>query len=218
MYTIKQTHELAVQYRDALIAGKRDQAVDDLIKAVDNGLSVPRLYMEVLQPAQHSIGDLWQSNSISVAVEHYCTAVTQLLMAQLFPRVMGDGSAGKTLVGCCVSGDLHELGVRMVCDFFEMANWTTHFLGSSMPEADLLSFAWDNKSDLICISCTTTFNVHRVKRIIDMAKSEFGTKRPPILVGGIPFTMAPDLVSQVGADATAATAKDAVAIGTALVQ
>lgn len=216
-YSEDRVAQLATQYQEALLAGKRDQAIRLVNTALDNGLPVPSLYLGVLQPVQHRIGDLWQSNLISVAVEHYSTAVTQLVMSQIFPRIMGDGSAGKTIVGCCASGELHELGVRMVCDFFEMHNWTTHFLGSNMPEEDLIAFLDNNRPDLICISCTTTYNLHRVKRIIDATRTTFSSHCPAILVGGAPFIAAPDLVTKVKADGTAADAADAVRLGKELV-
>lgn len=208
---------LASDYQEALIAGKRDEAMRMVNSALDQGLPVQSLYLDIFQPVQHRIGELWQSNTISVAVEHYSTAVTQLIMSHVFPRIMGDGSAGRSIVGCCASGELHELGVRMVCDFFEMHDWTTHFLGSNMPEQDFVDFLETNRPDLVCISCTTTYNLHRVKRIIDAARGNLGDRCPAIMVGGAPFAVAPDLVSRIRADGTATDAAEAVRVGRSLV-
>ena len=63
-----------------------------------------------------------------MAQEHYCTAATQLIMSQLYPYIFTTGKNGRVLVGTCVSGDLHEIGVRMVSDFFEMEGWDTFYL------------------------------------------------------------------------------------------
>lgn len=210
------TTALAHEYQQMLLAGRRDSATRLVTQALDDGLSVRELYLDVFQATQHHIGDLWQSNTISVATEHYCTAATQLIMASIFPRIMGDGSAGKTVVGCCVNSELHEMGIRMVCDFFEMENWTTQFLGSGMPDPDVVEFLDRHKSHLLCISCTTSYNTRRVKTLIEAIRSEFGNSCPPIMVGGRPFTMAPDLVDAVGADAWAANAVEAVSQGQSL--
>ncbi|GAB7021757.1 cobalamin B12-binding domain-containing protein [Salidesulfovibrio brasiliensis] len=212
------TAQMAEQYQHLLLEGNRDAATRLVMEALDGGLSISRLYLEVFQHTQHRIGDLWQANRISVAMEHYCTAATQLIMASIFPRIMGDGSANRTVVGCCANTEIHELGIRMVCDFFEMENWTTQFLGSGMPNDDVVSFLDRHNADVLCISCTTTYNTRRVKELIDAVRSTFGHKAPPVMVGGRPFTMAPDLVSAVGADAWAPDALQAVKVGKDLTQ
>ena len=66
--------------------------------------------------------------------EHYCTAVAQMVMAQLFPVIFDDDRRpiGR-VVSVCVAGELHEIGARMVADLFEMADWDTVFLGADVP-------------------------------------------------------------------------------------
>jgi methanogenic corrinoid protein MtbC1 len=210
------TMKLADDYQQALLDGQRDKASALIIDALDDGLAIPSLYLDVFQLTQHRIGRLWQQNKVSVAVEHYSTAVTQLIMSNLFPRIVGDGSAGKTVVGCCVSSELHEMGMRMVCDFFEMNNWTTHFLGSGMPDADLVGFVRDKQADMVCISCTTSYNVQAVKSLVAALRDDAGIMSA-IMVGGAPFAANPDLVALVGANATAADAREAVRKGWELV-
>lgn len=207
---------VADEYQAALLAGERDRATDAIMRALDDGLDIPSLYIDVFQFTQYRIGRLWQENKVSVAVEHYSTAVTQLIMSNLFPRIVGDGSAGKTVVGCCVSSELHEMGMRMVCDFFEMNNWITHFLGSGMPDADLVGFVREQGADLVCISCTTSYNVQAVRSLVAALKED-PDFAPAVMVGGAPFAANPELVSLVGADATAPDAKAAVSTGWELV-
>ncbi len=74
-------------------------------------------------------------NQLGVAEEHYCTAATQLIMSQLYPYIFVAVERRGTAVASCVSGDLHELGARMVCDFLELDGWSTHFFGANMPGA-----------------------------------------------------------------------------------
>jgi hypothetical protein len=38
-------------------------------------------------------------------------------------------------VAACVSGELHEIGVRMLCDLLEMEGWNTIYLGANVPTA-----------------------------------------------------------------------------------
>ena len=61
-----------------------------------------------------------QTREISVAQEHFATAATQVIIAQLAHGIFGRPKAGHTLVAAGVVGDLHELGLRMLCDLFEL--------------------------------------------------------------------------------------------------
>ena len=70
-------------------------------------------------------------NLLSVAQEHYCTAATQLVMSQLYPRIFSTERRGRTLVAARVADDLHEIGLRMVADFFEMEGWDTFYVGAT---------------------------------------------------------------------------------------
>lgn len=91
------------------------------------------IYLEVLQPVQREIGNLWQTNEVSVAQEHYCTAATQLIMGRLYPYLHLAPRNGKRVVVACVGGELHEVGARMVADILEMEGWDSYYLGANTP-------------------------------------------------------------------------------------
>ncbi|WP_425342659.1 B12-binding domain-containing protein [Methanolobus bombayensis] len=47
------------------------------------------------------MGRLWQINYISVAQEHFCTAVTQKIMAKLYPYIISDTISDRNVVAAC---------------------------------------------------------------------------------------------------------------------
>ena len=202
---------LADEYLNALLRGRRDQASDLIMKEVASGRSIKELYLQVFQNAQHEIGRLWQTNQISVAQEHYCTAATQMIMSQLYPYIFASERNGKTLVATCVSGDLHEIGVRMVSDFFEMEGWDTFYLGANVPVKDFLQLLRERGADLALISATMTFHLRFVREMIAAIRSDAETKYVKIMVGGYPFNVAPDLWKEIGADGFARDAESALA-------
>lgn len=201
---------LADEYLNALLRGRRDEASRLILGAVESGRSVKELYLQVFQKAQHEIGRLWQTNQISVAQEHYCTAATQMIMSQLYPYIFASEKNGKTLVATCVSGDLHEIGVRMVSDFFEMEGWDTFYLGANTPVRDLLQALTERNADLVLISATMTFHLRHVRELIAAIRKDSKTKSVKIMVGGYPFNIAPDLWKQIGADGFAKNAESAL--------
>jgi methanogenic corrinoid protein MtbC1 len=201
---------LADEYLELLLKGRRDRASRLILDSVEAGISVKKIYLEVFQNAQHEIGRLWQTNRISVAQEHYCTAATQMIMSQLYPYIFSADRNGKTLVATCVSGDLHEIGVRMVSDFFEMAGWDTFYLGANTPVKDLLAALKERDADMVLLSATMTFHLRYVREMIEAIRRDRATENVKIMVGGYPFNIAPELWKEIGADAFARNAESAV--------
>ena len=70
----------------ALVQGQRRAALTLVTEALDNGAPLLDVYVDLLQTAQFEIGRLWETNAITVAQEHMATAITQYVMAQLYPR------------------------------------------------------------------------------------------------------------------------------------
>jgi len=201
---------LADRYLAALLAGDRTTAGRMILDAVDAGLGVDRVYLEVFQPALYEIGWRWERNEIGIAEEHFCTAATQLIMSQLYPRIFAAERRGGTFLGASVEGDLHEIGIRMVCDFFEMRGWDTYYVGSSMPGGALAQAVADRQPQIVGLSATITQHVDRVEAVIRRLRDHHGRDRQLIMVGGRPFNQEPELWRQIGADGCARNAADAV--------
>lgn len=207
--------QLARGYLDDLLQGNRAAASQRIMRAVDQGVSLQDLYLEVFQWTLHEVGRLWESNQASVAQEHVVTASTQLIMSQLYPRIFSTARNGRNLLGLCVEGDLHEVGLRMVCDFFEMEGWDTLFLGANTIEDGLIEMIRERRPDVVAISATIKAHVGSVKQIVARIRQE---KLPcKILVGGRPFQFEQDLWKEVGADGVAGNALEAVEVGKRLV-
>ncbi len=206
---------LARHYLDAILTGSRTQAFSMVLDAVDAGMPIRDVYLKIFQPVQWEIGRLWQTNAINVAQEHYCTAATQLLMAQLYPKVFAEGDAkrnDKTLVATCIAGDLHEIGIRMVTDFFEMEGWNTHYLGANTPEPDLLAALRDFKPDMVAVSVTMPFHLDAVGSLVQSMRKDAALRDAPVLIGGGAIRQDPSLCGSLGASGTAGDAESAVAL------
>ena len=203
---------LARGYLDALLRGERRSAGSLISEAVAHGTPVADIYLRVFQPVLYEIGRLWQANEITVAQEHYCSAATQLIMSQLYPLVFNAERKGKALVAAGVAGDLHEIGLRTVADFFEMAGWNTYYLGANVPVPDLLRLLVDKQANVLALSVTMGFNLGAARETIKTVRRAQECKNMLILVGGYPFNITDDLWRKVGADGCARDAAAALAL------
>lgn len=201
---------LAFEYFAALQRGEHHRASQLIQDAVAAGTSVREIYLQVFQPVQFEIGRLWQTNRMTVAQEHFCTAAARDTLSRLDPHLIASVKNGYTLVATCVSGDQHEIGVRMVADFFEMDGWNTYYLGGDTPHADVISSLVDQHADMLAISATIPHHVEAVKQLIRAVRADPGCGRVIILAGGFPFNRDPDLWRDLGADGSAVDAQGAV--------
>jgi len=203
---------LAREYVHKLLGGYRSAGGRLAFEAVERGESIRHLYLQVLQPALREIGRLWQMNKINVAQEHFCSAATQVVMAQLLSRVDAAERCGRCVVVACVSGEPHELGARMVGDFFDMAGWDTYFCGANTPHGACVQSVVERAADVLCVSATMGYQLHAVPELIQSVRADPRCAKLRVMVGGYPFTVDPALCQTVGADGTAADADAAVAL------
>lgn len=204
--------ELALEYLENLIKGNKNSALQLIINAVKNGVSIKDLYLEVFQVTQKETGRLWQMSKISVAQEHFITAATQFIMSQLYPYLFNSSHKEKSIIVSCIAGELHELGVRMVADLFEMEGWNSYYFGANIPELSLIKAVEEYKPNVIAISATMTFNLGSVAELIEKVKNNTKLQDVKILVGGHPFTLAEKLWKNMGADGFAKDAVSAIEI------
>jgi methylmalonyl-CoA mutase cobalamin-binding domain/chain len=202
--------ELARRFLDALLKADRRAASQIVLDAVHQGTSVRDIYLHVFQRSQYEIGRLWQSNQISVAQEHLCTAATQLIMSQLYPMIFETPRKNRRVVAACVGGDLHEVGIRMIADFFEMAGWDAYYLGADVPAASIVQTVIDRQAHVLAVSATLLTHIGPVGELISAIRANPACAEITILVGGHPFNVSPDLWREFGADGYAADAGQAV--------
>ncbi len=202
--------QTARMYLDHLLRGEKDEAEDLILSTLEEGVDVRDLYLHVFQPILYETGRLWQTNRISVGHEHFCTATTKGLMEQLRRYRELVEKNGKTVVATCLGGELHEMGIRIVTDFFEMSGWKSYYLGPNTPMEGILQAIKHQKADLLAISVTMSIYLGATRDIIHLIKGANGLQIP-VMVGGIVFNEQPELVNLVGADVTARDAAGAVA-------
>jgi len=200
---------------EALTTANRKKAWEVIEQAVTSGVPVRDIYLHVFQPVLRETGRLWQIGKAGIAQEHYVTASILLFISRLHDQIHSaagkTGRRGKTLVAGCVSDELHDVGIRMVADFFEMDGWDTYYIGGNIPAQSLLEAVRDQHADVVALSSTMAFHLPVVHYLVRSLHADPKTRDIKIIVGGYPFNSVPDLWKQVGADAFAGNADDAVA-------
>ncbi len=201
---------LAEGYLQALLKWDRQAANKLIVDAAANGVPLENIYVNIFEPVQKEVGRLWQLNRLSVAQEHFCSATTQSIMGQFYPKLFATPKNGRTMVATCVSRELHEMGIRMVADVFELHGWSTYYLGANTPKESILTTLKEQQAEVLCISTTMGFQLEQARELISSVRTSSMSDKVMILVGGYPFNLVPDLWQKVKADGYAADAISAV--------
>ena len=208
----------AKRYLDSLLNKDRREAENIIMDGVRNGVPIKEIYLKIFQPVQWEIGNLWQKNQINVAMEHYCTAATQFIMSRLYEYIFSTDKNGRNMVATSISGELHELGIRMVSDFFEMEGWNTFYLGASTPHNCIIDMINDTKADILAISTTIYFHIPKVEELIRYVRENVKRDNLKIIVGGKAFNSYSNLWREVDADGYAGDADGAIKLANKLVE
>ena len=180
------TAELTRRYLAAALAGDRREALRLVMdEGIERGITVPELYLGVIQPAQAEIGRRWQANELTVAQEHVATAVSQIVVSHLYHRIPRAAPNGRLVLVACAQGELHELGARMAADFLEMAGFNVIFLGANVPAGSLARMARQTKPQLVVISAATTLCFPGLRESIAALREQAGDV--PVAIGGSAF-------------------------------
>jgi methanogenic corrinoid protein MtbC1 len=139
-------------------------------------------------------------------------------MSQLYPYIFSTRKRAGTMVATSVAGELHEIGARMVADFFELDGWDTFYLGANTPTPSVVRMVAERRPQVLAISATITFNLRAVEDLIAATRAEKDCRHVKTVVGGYPFNVAANLWRNVGADGYAESADDAVNVAENLCQ
>lgn len=209
--------DLARRFLLAVLETREADATKLILDAAVAGVPLAELHEHVLGKVQAEIGRMWQMAEVTVAEEHYCTGIVTAAATLLAARAPRAAPNGRTVLTASVGNELHDLGIRLVSQDFEMSGWKVIFLGANTPASAVTDAVRDFGCDLIALSASITLHVRRTADAIARIRAHPHSEGIPVLVGGRPFTLVEDLWEVVGADGCATDAAEASQVGGKLV-
>jgi len=208
---------LATRYLIALLEGDRRRAIQLILDAAGEKHTIADLYTRVLMPAQVEVGRMWHTDEINVVEEHFASATTKMVMAQLMTRARFNSSNGKTMLAAAVAGNHIDIGLQAVANFFELDGWRTVQLGADVPTADLVNSVDFFGVDILGLSASQSVQLETIRETIKAVRLAKPAGSIKILVGGFAFVGYESLPRQLGADGYAPDPASAVELGRQLV-
>lgn len=173
-------------YLSALLKGDRAECARIVEGLMSDGTSLRNLYIDLFQRALYAVGERWERQQISVAVEHLATAITERMLTLVQPQVFSaGGSRHRSIVVACTAGEFHQIGGRMIADLCELSGWRGYFLGTDTSLDKLLRTIAERRPTLLGLSLALLTNLPSLIRAIEAVTAAH--PRLPIVVGGQAF-------------------------------
>lgn len=178
--------EVSREFLTHLLQGDRRACRGDVQRLLARGVTPRELYLDLFQASLYAVGDLWQRGEVSVSVEHLATAITEDLLALVFPTALARERCGRSAIVSCAADEFHQVGGRIVADTLEAQGWRVHFLGANGAEASLLTLLQETAPDLLALSVTIGAHLPVALRTVTAARALSPGVR--IVVGGQALT------------------------------
>ncbi|MBS1237695.1 MAG: methionine synthase [Deltaproteobacteria bacterium] len=196
--------------KQAVIFGKRKDALDITQKAISEGLDPEALINSTLIPALGVVGNKFEKKQIFVPEMMIAAKTMQACVDVLKPLIKkgSDMSLGTVVIGT-VFGDLHDIGKNLVKLLLESSGFKIVDLGENVPAQKFVDGARQHNAVVVGLSSLLTTGDPYVEETIKALKSSDVASKVKIICGGAALT--PKFVEEkCGADAWAKDAADGV--------
>ena len=175
-----------------------------------SGLTIETLYLNLLAPVARYLGELWEADIVDfTTVTLGCSRLQQLLheLSPSFFREAEPHEHRRRVLLVPVPGEQHTFGLYMVAEFFRQAGWDVW--SGCMPNRELTELVGNESFSLIGFSLSGDRRLDALAASIRAVRRASCNRGIGVLVGGPVFVGHPELVSLVGADATAQDGRQA---------
>jgi methanogenic corrinoid protein MtbC1 len=200
-------HPLYDEFISYLDAEDKERSVKFVLSHLqDKSIDVLALYNEILTPAMYADFCNEAEQEICIWKEHIRTSIVRTIIECAYPFIIEErnkkyGSSFKSrVVVICPPGELHEMGARIVNDFFTLCGFNVTFVGANTPQSDIISAIKYVSPAYIAISITNYYNLVTTRRLIIQIRNVKAGASFRIILGGQACQGNPDTCHEIGAD------------------
>jgi methanogenic corrinoid protein MtbC1 len=128
-------------FKERLNAYDKDACVSLVHRWIDTGeLDLLDVYQDILARALSDVTDKEIDPCHKIWDEHMKSQILRTVLESLYPKVIASSPAllHRDVAILCPEGEYHEIGARIVADYFRMLGYTPWFFGNSLPNEEVV--------------------------------------------------------------------------------
>jgi methanogenic corrinoid protein MtbC1 len=184
----------------------KENAVNLILSLLEEEkIDIVTLYTEILAPSLNNMKCNTEEVGGCIWKEHVRSSIIRTIVECCYPYVIKeknkinkDINLGKVIV-ICPPEEQHEIGARMVSDFFTLCGYETIFVGSNTPKNEFLKVIDFINPRYLAVSVTSCYNLVAAKDTIERIR-KYSNKKLNILIGGHAFRNNPEALKDTNAD------------------
>ncbi|MFB0562445.1 MAG: B12-binding domain-containing protein [Candidatus Lokiarchaeia archaeon] len=207
--------DLLSKLRESLLSGDQDEAMDNVILALDKKLAIQEI-LTIIANAMDEVGKKFQNKEYYLTDLIMSGAAAEEVIGVVTPYIKAEEIeyTGNIVIGT-VEGDIHDLGKTLVIAILNSAGFRVYDLGVDVPASRYVQKAAEVNADIVASSALLTTTKDRMKDIEDELVKTGIRDKVKTLIGGA--TVSAEYAREIGADGYAKDAFEAVTVAKSLV-
>jgi len=205
-----------MEFNEIIDSENREESLDFIREILENRkLSVIEVYEQILTPSLNSMKSTGDEQ-VDIWKEHIRTSIIRTIIENSYSYVIRDRNekygvrSGKKIAVICPIDEHHELGARMITDYFVMLGYDAIYVGSNTPKEVFISGLKTQKLDYIAISISNPYHLISTRNTIARIREE--DKNVKIIVGGNAISKLGEKVEILKADYYLTTFDDIISL------
>lgn len=193
------------RFVEALEANDKGKAVMMCLEALEKKeITIPVLYEKVLAPALNRLEAPEEEIEDLIWREHAMSAIVRSIIEASYPYVLREREQKNAIIAkkvliFCPAREEHELGARMIADFFLIQGYNVTYIGANTPEGTIKKALARLQPDYLCVSVSNPYNLFTAKKLIKDLR-EYHDQPFKVMAGGSAFARGTASAGEVGAD------------------
>ena len=192
----------------AVLKGNKGTILDEVKKALDDGIKPDTIINDYLIAAINEVGDLFDKKKYFLPQLIGSANTMKKAIDYLEPMLERREDAGQmpTLVIATVEGDIHDIGKNLVVLMLKNYGYNVIDMGKDVPCEDIVDTAIREDAAIIGLSALMTTTMMRMQDVVQLCK-EKGCKSK-VIIGGACITQS--FADEIGADGYSKDAAECV--------
>jgi methanogenic corrinoid protein MtbC1 len=183
-YTIKKREVFDLEkdfklqkFNEYLNCENKEKCTEIYLKALEeNEGNLLNFYNDYIIGSIKNWYEEFEKNRLSIWKEHVRSSILRTLVECSYPHVIKLGKKAvrknKKILIACPAQEKHDLGARIVSDYFEISGFDTIYAGNTLPLDTLIEAIEFEKPDFLALSVTTKYNfifvIETVKKVTEL--------------------------------------------------